>query len=75
MLTTRFGACAMTDLKERIEKLSPKRLALLALELQQRLNLLERQRTEPIAIVGHGLPDSEKRKWPCRVLGGAAERS
>ena len=44
----------MNDLRERLEKLSPKRLALLALELQSRLDALESERTEPIAIVGIG---------------------
>lgn len=49
----------MDNLHERIEKLSPKRLALLALELQERVEELERRQYEPIAIVGMG----------CRVPG------
>src|ERR1700689_5178419 len=49
----------MDNLRERIEKLSPNRLALLALELQSRIEDLERRRTEPIAIIGMG----------CRVPG------
>jgi malonyl CoA-acyl carrier protein transacylase len=44
----------MADFRSRIQKLSPERLALLALELQSRLEKLERQRTEPIAIIGMG---------------------
>ena len=52
----------MDDLRTRIEKLSPKRLALLALELQSRIDNLERQRTEPIAIIG----------MACRVPGADA---
>ena len=41
--------------------MSPKRLALLALELQSRLDALESERTEPIAIVGIGcrIPGAE----------------
>ena len=44
----------MSDLRERLEKLSPKRLLLLAMELQSRLDTIERERSEPIAIVGVG---------------------
>ena len=44
----------MSDFRQRIEKLSPKRLALLALELQSKLEEKERERTEPIAIIGIG---------------------
>ncbi|WP_129674296.1 type I polyketide synthase [Candidatus Chloroploca sp. Khr17] len=44
----------MNEFFERISKLSPKRLALLALELQGRLESAERIRREPIAIVGLG---------------------
>ncbi|HXC26243.1 MAG TPA: type I polyketide synthase [Gemmatimonadaceae bacterium] len=40
------------DFLSRIEKLSPKRLALLAYELQTRLDQAEQARTEPIAIIG-----------------------
>ena len=44
----------MKDFLQRIEKLSPKHLALLALEQQARIEKLERARSEPIAIVGIG---------------------
>ena len=44
----------MTDFSERIANLSPKRLALLVLELQKRLESEEQRRHEPIAIVGMG---------------------
>src|SRR5579871_1696183 len=52
----------MADFRSRIQKLSPERLALLALELQSRLEKLERQRTEPIAIIGMG----------CRIPGAGS---
>jgi len=44
----------MQEFFERISKLSPKRLALLALELQSKLEAAERGRREPIAIIGMG---------------------
>ncbi len=44
----------MSDFLRRIEKLSPKRLALLAVELQSKLEQLEQKRQEPIAIIGMG---------------------
>jgi hypothetical protein len=44
----------VSDFRQRIEKLSPKRLALLAIELQSKLEEKERERTEPIAIIGIG---------------------
>jgi acyl transferase domain-containing protein len=50
----------MSDFLQRIAKLSPKRLALLALDLQTRLEAAERTRTEPVAIIGIG----------CRFPGG-----
>ena len=51
----------MNEFLERITKLPPKRLALLALELRTRLDQAEQGRGEAIAIVGMG----------CRVPGGA----
>lgn len=51
----------MNDFLERISSLDPKRLALLAAQLQQRLETLEGQKSEPIAIIGMG----------CRFPGGA----
>jgi acyl transferase domain-containing protein/acyl carrier protein len=51
----------MSDFLDRIAKLSPKRLALLALELQTRVEALEGAAPEPLAIVGLG----------CRFPGGA----
>ena len=52
----------MSDFLERIKSLSPKRLALLANELQSQLDAAEQARTEAIAIVGMG----------CRFPGGVA---
>jgi len=52
----------VSDFRQRIEKLSPKRLALLALELQSKLEEKERERAEPIAIIGIG----------CRMPGSGA---
>ena len=51
----------MSEFLERISKLSPKRLALLALELQTRVDALEGSAPEPLAVVGLG----------CRFPGGA----
>jgi len=44
----------VSELVKRIAELSPKRLALLAVDLQSRLNTIERSKTEPIAIIGIG---------------------
>ncbi|MGE3911971.1 MAG: beta-ketoacyl synthase N-terminal-like domain-containing protein, partial [Chloroflexota bacterium] len=44
----------MNDLVDQISRLSPKRLALLALELQTKLDALEQAHAEPIAVVGMG---------------------
>ncbi len=54
-----------TDFTERIRKLSPAKLALLAEQLQVRLTAAEQARREPIAIVGMG----------CRFPGGATSPS
>jgi acyl transferase domain-containing protein/acyl carrier protein len=51
----------VSDFLERIAKLSPKRLALLALELNTKLARFEQRATEPIAVTGIG----------CRFPGGA----
>ena len=51
----------MSDFLERISKLSPKRLALLAMELNNKLGRLEQRAAEPIAVTGIG----------CRFPGGA----
>ncbi|MCA9962366.1 MAG: polyketide synthase, partial [Anaerolineales bacterium] len=51
----------MKEFLERISQLPPKRLALLAAQLQSRLDNLERVRSEPIAIIG----------MSCRFPGGA----
>ena len=67
----------MSELFDRLSKLSPKRLALLALELQERLDTAERAASEraasergasePIAVIGMGcrLPgaDSPDAYW------------
>src|SRR5690242_657123 len=50
----------MSDFLSRIAKLSPQRLALLANELNERLEAMEEDRSGPIAIVGMG----------CRLPGG-----
>jgi acyl transferase domain-containing protein/acyl carrier protein len=51
----------MTDFLDRISKLSPKRLALLALEQHEQIEAASRRAVEPIAVVGMG----------CRFPGGA----
>ena len=51
----------MSEFSERIANLSPKRLALLALELQSKIESMEKWRQEPIAVIGIG----------CRFPGGA----
>jgi acyl transferase domain-containing protein len=51
----------MSDFFDKISQYSPKRLALLADDLQNRLQALEAKASEPIAIVGIG----------CRLPGGA----
>ncbi len=51
----------MSNLADRIRKLSPKQLLLLALDQQARLDAMEKRRREPIAVIGMG----------CRFPGGA----
>ncbi|MGZ4770127.1 MAG: type I polyketide synthase, partial [Ilumatobacteraceae bacterium] len=51
----------MSELFDRLSNLSPKRLALLAMELQERLDAEQSAHTSPIAIVGMG----------CRLPGAA----
>lgn len=51
----------MNNFLERISNLSPKRLALLAMELQAKLEAAERQKSDPIAVIG----------MSCRFPGGA----
>jgi hypothetical protein len=50
----------MSDFLERVAKLSPKRLALLAMELNSKLERFEQRVAEPIAVTGIG----------CRFPGG-----
>ncbi len=50
----------MNDFIERISKLSPKRLALLAMELKSRADSLEAAQKAPVAVIGIG----------CRFPGG-----
>ena len=56
------GVIDMSEFSERIAQLSPKRLALLAMDLQAKLEAMAQARTEPIAIIGMG----------CRFPGGAS---
>ncbi len=60
----------MSDFLERIKNLSPKRLALLALELQTKLEKLEHADNEPIAIIGLGcrFPGAENPEAFWRLL-------
>lgn len=51
----------MSSMLERLEKLSPRKLALLVLDLQSKLETAERRRTGAIAVVG----------MACRFPGGA----
>ena len=53
----------MGEFLERINKLSPKRLALLALELHEQVEAAKRREHEPIAVIGMG----------CRFPGGASD--
>jgi acyl transferase domain-containing protein/NAD(P)-dependent dehydrogenase (short-subunit alcohol dehydrogenase family)/SAM-dependent methyltransferase len=53
----------MSDFLDRIGKLSPKRLALLALEQHEKIEAAARRASEPIAVVGLG----------CRLPGGVTD--
>ncbi|QSQ15453.1 type I polyketide synthase [Myxococcus landrumensis] len=53
----------MTTFAEKIAQYSPKRLALLALELKSKLDALEGARSEPVALIG----------MACRFPGGASD--
>src|SRR5579883_675101 len=53
----------MSDLLKQIANLSPKQLALLAMRTQSKLDAIEQERTEPIAIIG----------MACRFPGGAQD--
>ncbi len=50
----------MSDFIQRIQSLSPQRLALLAMELNTRLEAAEGAKSDPIAVIGLG----------CRLPGG-----
>lgn len=51
----------MKEFSRRIAKLSQKQLAILAMDLQTKLDVVQRAKTEPIAVIGMG----------CRLPGGA----
>ncbi|NTX60834.1 SDR family NAD(P)-dependent oxidoreductase [Myxococcus sp. CA051A] len=53
----------MTSFAEKIAQYSPKRLALLAMDLKSRLDAVEGTRSEPVAIIGMG----------CRFPGGGKD--
>ena len=53
----------MNDFLDRIGKLSPKRLALLALEQHEQIAAAARRASEPIAVIGLG----------CRFPGGVTD--
>lgn len=66
-----------TDFLERIQKLSPRRLALLAAELERRLATQEESAPEPIAVTGVGLRmpggiDTLDAFWDLLASGGDA---
>ncbi len=60
----------MSDFLERLKSLSPKRITLLALELQSKLEKLEQANREPIAIIGLGcrFPGAENPEAFWRLL-------
>ena len=65
---------AANDFREQIAKFSPKQLALLALELREKLERLTKKQAEPIAIVGlacrlPGHVDTPERYWELLMNG------
>ena len=60
----------MGDYADRISKLPPKRLALLVHQLQEKLDGLQRQRREPIAVVGNSSfnPGTSRATYATKVL-------
>src|ERR1700679_3511504 len=69
----------MSDFQNRIENLSSKRLMLLALELHSKVEELEKQHTEPVAVIGLGcrMPGAEngpQALWRLLREGGQAVR-
>jgi acyl transferase domain-containing protein len=69
----------MSDFQSRIENLSSKRLMLLALELHSKVEELEKQHTEPVAVIGLGcrMPGAEngpQALWRLLREGGQAVR-
>ena len=65
----------MSDFIERISTLSPKRLALLALELKERLDASDERAHEPIAVIGMGcrFPGASSPEEFAALLDGAVD--
>src|SRR5262245_1539413 len=65
----------MSDFSERIAKLSPKRLAFLAMELQAQLDAAKSGQNEPVAIVGLGcrVPGASDPEGFWRILSGGID--